>query len=406
MEVRARVGRRNEDGSRGNRLGFTLIELLVVIAIIGTLMALLLPAVQAARESARRSQCHNNLKQIGLAIHNFESVHRLLPTGGEGSDFSVAANGGQTKFSRVGLFVTLLPFIERGDLYVQLDLSKSYRDTTVNSSGVSNASICAREISTYLCPTNPYLASKDPAGFGNLDYFATVYTDISDGAKGGAAAGNRDAKNYRMEGALSVVDGSHKTTSKANPADFVVGVKIGSVPIGAISDGTSQTIAVVEDSGRVCPRGSDPAYGGTEGSYAETADPAVLSPEDKAATTTPGGLLARGVWRWADPDAGGSGISGPTTDGTTATTQYTGKVINQNNYPVGGPAAAPWTANNMGLNDEPFSFHPGGCNVVMMDGSVRFLEENLHPVVLRYMVTRSEAKSTRDELTGGRPFTP
>ena len=121
----------------------------------------------------------------------------------------------------------------------------------------------------------------------------------------------------------------------------------------------------------------------------------------------------RGAWRWADPDAGGSGISGPTsTDPVTSRTTYKdpstlprnsyyGKVINQNNYPIGGRVQSDgtlaWTHNNLGLNDEPFSFHPGGCNAVMVDGSVRFLSESIHPVVLRYLVTCSEAKTVSDD---------
>jgi prepilin-type N-terminal cleavage/methylation domain-containing protein/prepilin-type processing-associated H-X9-DG protein len=430
--MRVLDGRRKSQAGTCARRGFTLVELLVVIAIIGILMAMLLPAVQTAREAARRSSCQSNMKQIGLAIHQFESANRMLPTGGEGTDYSTVSDGtntgniGRTKFAKTGLFVALLPYIERNDLWSMFDVTKSYRDTSNNSSGVSNAYVAQRDINVYLCPSNPYLASKDPAGFGNLDYFATVYCDISDGLTrsdgcGGTCQvppGVRDVR-YRADGALTVSDGSHSTTSKTT--GFVEGVKITSVPVSAISDGTSNTIAVIEDSGRTCPRSLIASYGGTEGSYGDpNADATmaaamvppltvVASAADIAATQPPTKAVMRGVWRWADPDAGGSGISGPTpTDSATSRTTYTdpntvppnsyyGKVINQNNYPTGGPTGHLWTSNNQGINDEPFSFHPGGCNTVMMDGSVRFLSENMHPVVLRYLVTRSEARSVADD---------
>ena len=101
---------------RSRPSAFTLVELLVVIAIVGVLVALLLPAVQAAREAARRMQCQNNLRQMALALHNFESIAKKYPPGGvypiqtvSGDVYSVQAR--------------LLPFLEQGNLYAQIDLS-------------------------------------------------------------------------------------------------------------------------------------------------------------------------------------------------------------------------------------------------------------------------------------------
>ena len=181
--------------------GFTLIELLVVITIIGILMAVLLPAVQAAREAARRSACANNLKQIGLAILNFESAHRKLPAGGEGTDWKTKSS----TFSTQSLFTHLLPFIERTDLYNSMNLTKSYRD----AAAPQNVAAAKTNINVYVCPSNPFLQQRDPAGFGGLDYFATAWTDID------PVTGIRN-RSTRAEGALATQDGSN------NPADGTV----------------------------------------------------------------------------------------------------------------------------------------------------------------------------------------
>jgi prepilin-type N-terminal cleavage/methylation domain-containing protein len=106
-----------------SRRGFTLIELLVVIAIIGVLIALLLPAVQAAREAARRSQCTNNLKQIGLAIHNYHSAQDCLPPGGEVNSNNIygPGNGNNNGWNKgpqnYGMKVRILPFMEQTNTY-------------------------------------------------------------------------------------------------------------------------------------------------------------------------------------------------------------------------------------------------------------------------------------------------
>jgi len=119
---------RGEFGRRNQAKGFTLVELLVVIAIIGILIALLLPAVQAAREAARRAQCSNNLKQLGLALHNYHSALSSFPTG-------VIWSTGYNTGLRVNFHVHLFPYHEQGTLYGKL----SWPNNSVLWYGVNQA---------------------------------------------------------------------------------------------------------------------------------------------------------------------------------------------------------------------------------------------------------------------------
>lgn len=120
--------------------GFTLVELLVVIAIIGVLVALLLPAVQAAREAARRSQCTNNLKQLGLAAHNFHDTYSALP--------SSIRPGGLTTSPRIAGLTFLLPFIEQQTMFDRYD-------QTVNWSHANNLPITRLPVKSFQCPSTP-----------------------------------------------------------------------------------------------------------------------------------------------------------------------------------------------------------------------------------------------------------
>lgn len=334
------------------RRGFTLIELLVVIAIIAVLIGLLLPAVQKVREAAARAKCQNNLKQMGLAIHNFESAYGALPRAGEHVLRDSA--GGLRKTQDYQSFFTLcLPYVEQEPAYKAYDLRLRYNQG-------NNATVAATRVPMFLCPTNPVSPDgRDSAGYGTVDYGTVPYTDIA--PDGTEKAGDAYLTKAALCGgpyppglytAYSIGDATVAANKRIqlDSAKGVIDPFYGMTKIGAVTDGLSNCLAVYEDVGR----------GEKYNALENYLDPVTGS--------------ARKSWRWGEPDTS-SGVS---------------RRVNNNNTPTGGPSACPWNVHDCGPNNEIFSFHSGGANVLMCDGSVRFLRDSVSTATVRALVTRDE----------------
>jgi prepilin-type N-terminal cleavage/methylation domain-containing protein/prepilin-type processing-associated H-X9-DG protein len=348
------------------RRGFTLIELLVVIAIIAVLIGLLLPAVQAAREAARRSQCMNNLKQIGLSLHNYESIAGCFPPAGQSANNATSPPSTVFVDGQWSCLARLLPFAEGGAIYAASNFSLPYNDLSganfTSASAVIGMFVCP---STNRTPTgrdggddpNGAAFEKTGGGYGYADYGPTESTDISPTL---ATTGSGATRITPYRDNLSRRDGL---------------LGRGKTFISECTDGLSQTVAIGEDAGR------DPRY---PSPYLESVVAGGGFPTSYYQRIVGYTTARKRFWRWADPDS---------------PFHVSGRPNNPSNAEGRCPAAwqvncvdrlgVPIAGNNGGANDELFSYHPGGVNVLMGDGSARFVKDAIALSVLRSLVTRS-----------------
>jgi prepilin-type N-terminal cleavage/methylation domain-containing protein/prepilin-type processing-associated H-X9-DG protein len=336
---------------RGSRAAFTLVELLVVIAIIGILIALLLPAVQAARESARRTQCQNNFKQALLGVLSFEDAHKKLPPGTElwvvtTPDLPPGIPrpewGGVSRWDGFGWSAFILPYIEQASVYNMIGNWGSYPSA-------ASWEACGQLIETYVCPSD-HNDSKWVDCCTNIDH------------------GGIPEQDWRVANIAGVADSQRSTVAQAYQqiADGNgVFYNFSEVKLREVTDGLSNTAFLAEvTTGGV----------GKDGAGVEV--------------TIGYGWIQRNI------QSARQGINGP------------GTVPGGRNVQLD-----PFDGDGGNRHEELFdevgfsSFHPGGCQFAFGDGRVAFLNQDINQRVLAAYCSRAcgEAISEND-ATGGCPL--
>ena len=305
--------------------GFTLVELLVVIAIIGILVALLLPAVQAARESSRRMQCSNNIKQIGLAMLNYENQHKKLPpghleTGTDGSSY-------RHQFSFAAF---ILPHIEQSNVYDLIDWNSGSSDAVNKTAG-------SVTIKTYICTSDPIAKGFVAEGYAPTNYLANqgVKCTCRDHCVGSSGT----------DSACTGVFGHNTFTLLSD-----------------IKDGLSNTLCVSE----TLKSDGDPAT--LDDNYIFDTGKSFTADDIDACQSASPKFSIRGC-RWID-----------------GKTYY--NMFNASRAP-NDPRFDCLASANGCSNFAARSAHPGGVNASMIDGSVHFLTDNIAVSVMQALGTKA-----------------
>jgi len=329
--------------------GFTLVELLVVIAIIGVLVALLLPAVQAAREAARRTSCVNNMKNLGLAILNFHDSHKKLPVSNRAA--------GVVNSPRYAWATLMLPYFEEQNIYDQYDFSTNW------SNPMTNFTLVGTSLPVFECPSVPEEDRLD----GDLQYWSQGHANW----EASRCAAPTDyvpiqSVTTRLV-ALGIVDDTKDKTGMM--------LRNSEAALRHVTDGTSKTIMLAESAGRPYVYRNGQRVG------------------DLATNRVNGGGWCRPA---SEIDLHGSSPDGATFPGPCAI-----NCTNGDDYLKGGTddmGIVPLMDYGTNGTSATYAFHPGGANILFGDGSVHFINEDIEIRTYARMVTRKGNEAVSGEV--------